>query len=46
MQQPRTFAKELLGQNCMVTVAVFFGKAFLRDAAILCCLLHHPLSKN
>jgi hypothetical protein len=44
MQQPRTIAKELLGQNCMVAVAVFFSEAFLWDAAI--CMLHHPLSKN
>jgi hypothetical protein len=44
--QPRTITKELLGQNHMVTVAVFFSEAFLRDAAILYCLLHHLFSKN
>jgi hypothetical protein len=42
----KNIAKELLGQNYLVTVAVFFSKAFLRDAAILYCLLHHLFSKN
>jgi hypothetical protein len=46
MQWPRTIAKELLGQNRMVTVAVFFSEAFLQDAAIQYCLLHHPFSKK
>ena len=46
VEASRAVAEELLREYRMVAMAVFLGKTFLEDGALLGRLLHHLLGKD
>ena len=46
VEAPGAVTEELFREYRMVAMAVFLGKTFFGDGALLDCLLHHLLGKD